>query len=81
MTQTAITPDLLALPRKSAGLPNIIGLTREAMRAPPCVRTSRRSSHSRFRSLRMVCTETEKRADSASTVTSPPSRALARMAC
>jgi len=34
MTQTAITPDLLALPRKSAaGLPNIIGLTREAMRA------------------------------------------------
>ena len=34
MTQTAITPDLLALPRKTAaGLPNIIGLTREGMRA------------------------------------------------
>ncbi len=32
MTQTAITPDLLALPRKKAGLPNIIGLTREGMR-------------------------------------------------
>ena len=32
MTQTAITPDLLALPRKTAGLPNIIGLTREGMR-------------------------------------------------
>ena len=32
MTQTAITPDLLALPRTKAGLPNIIGLTREAMR-------------------------------------------------
>ncbi len=33
MTQTAITPDLLALPRKKTGLPNIIGLTREALRA------------------------------------------------
>ena len=32
MTQTAITPDLLALPRTKAGLPNIIGLTREGMR-------------------------------------------------
>lgn len=32
MTQTAITPDLLALPRGTAGLPNILGLTREAMR-------------------------------------------------
>jgi len=36
MTQTAITPDLLALPRKTAGSsegpPNIIGLTREGMR-------------------------------------------------
>jgi len=32
MTQTAITPDLLALPRKTSGLPNIIGLTREGMR-------------------------------------------------
>jgi len=32
MTQTAITPDLLALPRTKAGLPNIIGFTREAMR-------------------------------------------------
>ena len=33
MTQTAITPDLLALPRKTAGLPNLIGMTRDAMRA------------------------------------------------
>lgn len=32
MTQTAITPDLLALPRQKSGLPNIIGLTRDAMR-------------------------------------------------
>ena len=31
MTQTAITPDLLALPRVATGLPNIIGLTREGM--------------------------------------------------
>ncbi len=32
MTQTAITPDLLALPRKTAGLPNLIGMTRAEMR-------------------------------------------------
>ncbi len=32
MTRTAITPDLLALPRKAEGPPNIVGLTREAMR-------------------------------------------------
>ncbi len=32
MTQTAITPDLMALPRKTAGLPNLIGMTRDQMR-------------------------------------------------